>query len=831
VRAGSGGDAALEERVEALLAAHEAAEQRLLRPVAVSLAPGLAFGPYRLVEPLGEGGFGAVWRARQEEPVRREVALKVLRAASERGENLARFEIERQTLASLMHPGIARVYDGGSAHGRPWFALELIDGLEITTHVESTRASLAARLELFADVCRAIQHAHQRGVIHRDVKPSNVLVAVVDGVAHVKVIDFGIALVRGDEDWTRRTLTGQVLGTPGAMSPEQLAGARDVDTRADVYALGVLLYELLAGLPPFEHARLRERGPSEALRILREDDPPPPSLRVGLRGDSARARALRGELDWIVMRCLEKDRERRYGSVAELLGELERWRRGEPVLAGPPSRLYRARKFARRHALLLLAATVSALALLLGAGAAALEARRARRAETAAALAASEARTEGGRYQAIAEFFEHLLLSIDPAIARGRDTELLADVLARAERGLADGVERPPEVEATLRRAIGGAYAALAQYEPALEQLERALALRRAALGDEDPDTLQLAAEHAGVLGQAGQHRRSEALLAATLESARRVLGEDDPRTLAMLSNHSSLLRSLGRTSEALARMTELEERRARTLGPEHEDTLLVTNNLALALVDAGRLEEGAERLHRLMEVQVARHSEEHPRALAAMGNYATVLDDLGRLDEAEDLLQRVLALKLRLLEPAHPSVIVSQNNLAELLERVGRPEEALELFEEALANVRADTDQAARLFVNHSDCLRRLGRLEEALASAREARAAALASVGPAASLTRACDGRLADVLLETGELVEAEAAARRTLEGAEVDADAPPAERADARLRLGLVLAAQGRTDEARSALEAGLADAAAPRERREEAEAALARTRDGR
>ncbi|HEX6883586.1 MAG TPA: serine/threonine-protein kinase [Planctomycetota bacterium] len=831
VAAGSVGDVELRERVEALLSAHERAERRLARPAAPPLVPGLAFGPYRLVAPLGEGGFGAVWRARQEEPVRREVALKVLRVASERGENLARFEIERQTLASLTHPGIARVYDGGSAHGRPWFALELIEGLEITAHVERARAPLRTRLALFADVCRALQHAHQRGVIHRDVKPSNVLVAVVDGTPVVKVIDFGIALVQGDADWTRRTLTGQLLGTPGAMSPEQLAGARDVDTRADVYALGVLLYELLVGAPPFEHAWLRARGPSEALRILREEDPPRPSVRAALRGDSARARALRGELDWIVLRCLEKDRERRYGSVAELLGDLERQERGEPVLAGPPSRLYRARKFARRHALLLSALAVSVLALALGAGAATLEARRARRAERVAAQSAEAARLESGRFQAIAEFFEHVLLSIDPAIARGRDTALLGEVLERAARGLADRVERPPEVEATLRRAIGGAYAALAQYEPALEQLERALALRRAALGPEDPATLALAAEHAGVLGQAGKHQQAEALLSEMLPHARRVLGPDDPRTLSMLSNRSTLLRSLGRTSEAIALMTELEERRARTLGPEHEDTLLVTNNLALALVDAGRLAEGAERLRRLMELQVARLGEEHPRALAAMGNYATVLDDLGRLDECEALLARVLELKLRILEPAHPSVIVSQNNLASIVERAGRLEEALELYEQALAHVRPGTDQAARLFLNHSDCLRRLGRSTEAVASAREALASALDSVGPEASLTRACDGRLADALLAAGEPREAEEAARRAHDAAQADPDAPPAERADARLRLGLALAALGKGGEARAELEAGLADPAAPSERRQRAEEVLGEMGGGR
>ena len=459
------GDADLAARVGRLFSAHELAERRLGRASAPPLAAGTRLGPYTLVEPLGEGGFGVVWRARQESPVRRDVALKVLRGGAERRDGIARFELERQTLAALTHPGIARVYEGGSDHGRPWFAMELIDGVEITAFAERGDAPLEARLELFLDVCRAIQHAHQRGVIHRDIKPSNVLVSTVDGVPHVKVIDFGIAQVdpelRGD--WTRRTLTGQVLGTPSFMSPEQLTDARDVDTRSDVYALGVLLYELVAGVPPFAQAWLRERGPSEALRILREEDPPRPSARVASLGSTQRARELRGDLDWIVMRCLEKDRERRYATVADLGADVERHLRGEAVLAGPPSRLYRASKFARRHALALGALAAVLLALAAGTTFATVEMRRARRAQRAEAAAAARAQLEVERFQSIAEFLEHLLLSIDPAFAEGRDVSLLREILDRAASGIADRGDRPAVVEASLRRVIGGAYKSLAE--------------------------------------------------------------------------------------------------------------------------------------------------------------------------------------------------------------------------------------------------------------------------------------------------------------------------------------------------------------------------------
>ncbi len=829
VRAACAGDDGLSARVERLLAAHASAERRLAQPREGALAPGAVFGPYRLVEPIGEGGFGVVWRARQETPVRREVALKVLRSGAERGDGLARFELERQALAALTHPNVARVYEGGSERGRPWFAMEWIDGLEITAHVERARASVRERLRLFLDVCRAIQHAHQRGIIHRDIKPSNVLVCSVDGVSQVKVIDFGIAQVGAElrGDWTRRTLTGQVLGTPSYMSPEQLLDTRDVDTRSDVYSLGMLLYELLVGAAPFEPSWLRERGPSEALRILREQDPPRPSTRAtALAGPSAgRARELRGELDWIVMRCLEKDRERRYATVADLIADLERHALGQPVLAGPPSRIYRARKFARRHAFALGALTVTLLALLAGTTLATLEARRARRAERAELAAGTQARLEAERFQSIAEFLEHLLLSIDPAFAQGRDVTLLREILDRAASGIADRGDRPPEVEASLRRVIGGAYASLAEHDLALAQLERALELRRAALGADAPDTIELEGELAGVRMAAGELARAESLLGDALARARTVLGPDDARTLSLLSNFATLQRALGRPAQALELLSELEERRIRTLGREHDDTLLVSNNLALALEDAGRGEEAAERLGAILEVQLARHGERHPRTLAAMGNHASTLAGIGRTQEAEELLRRVLALKLELLEPAHPSVIVSRNNLANLLLGAGRQAEALEQIEAALAVVRADTDPHARLLVNQADGLRALGRTQEALASARRACAAAYASVGRDTPLARACEARLADTLLEAGASAEAEPLARGLLAALEADPEAGAGRRADARLRLGLVLAALGRTDEARAELERGLDEPESEPEWRRRAEAALA------
>ena len=830
VRDACGGDAALCSRVEDLLAASASADRRLsAQPLGLVLEAGTRLGPYQLVAPLGEGGFGVVWRARQEAPVRREVAIKVLRGVGN-ADGIARFEIERQALAALTHPGIARVYDGGTAHGRPWFAMELVEGEPITTWVRRHRASTRTRLALFLETCRAIQHAHQRGVIHRDVKPSNVLVGDVDGEPRVKVLDFGIARVEGElqGDWTRQTLTGQVLGTPGYMSPEQIRDTRDVDTRSDVYSLGVLLYELLVDVAPFDTTKLRERGPSEALRTLCEVDPPRPSARAASLGGAVaeRARELRGDLDWIVMCCLEKDRERRYPSVAGLIADVERHLRGEPVLAGPPSRVYRARKFARRHRLALGLSAATALALVGGTAWALLELQRARRAERAEAQAAASARLESERAQSIAEFLEHLLLSIDPAIARGRDVTLLREILDRAALGIADRGDRPPLVEASLRRIIGGAYASLGDHGPALEQLEQALALRREHLGDDAPETIELQGEVGGVLLLSGRLLEGEAMLAPALARARATFGEDDERTLTMLENHASAQRSLGRPEESLELLGELVERRARTLGPGHDSTLLALNNWALALSDAGRAEAALEPLRRIMEAQIARNTERHPRSLIAMNNYAGALQSVGRLDESEALVRRVLDLKRELLSPDHPSVIVSMNNLAKLLEQSGEHEEALRMLDAALELVQAGADQPPAPRMNRPDPARPPRRLAEAAQGARLARAVARETTGEDSPLSRACEDRLANALLDAGEAIEAEPFARRLYETLATDPRTSAESRANAMLRLGLVLALLGKDAEARALLTAGLADPAAADSWRERAAAALER-----
>ena len=440
-----GADTVRRSRIEALLAAYEKAGDFLQgsvldRAESPEEKPGGVIGRYTLVRKLGEGGCGTVHLAEQKVPVRRHVALKVIKLGMDTRAVITRFEGERQALAMMDHPDIARVFDAGATEaGRPYFAMEFVDGVPIAKFCDEHRLPLAARLTLFVRVCQALHHAHQKGIIHRDVKPSNLLVAMRDGEPAPKVIDFGIAKATQDRLTEHTLVTGvdQFIGTPAYMSPEQ-ADQRDgdIDIRTDVYALGVVLYELLTGRLPFEPRTLAHAGVDELRRLIRDTEPPRPSQRLAALSPAERATvaerrggasaplaaALRGDLDWIVTRCLEKDRSRRYGTVQELADDLRRHLRAEPVEARPPSTLYRTERFVARHRLACASAAALALSLVAGSVVSVRQAIRATRAEHAATAerdAANVARTDAQQRQQQAEkLISYLLGDVSPELKK-----------------------------------------------------------------------------------------------------------------------------------------------------------------------------------------------------------------------------------------------------------------------------------------------------------------------------------------------------------------------------------------------------------------------------
>jgi non-specific serine/threonine protein kinase/serine/threonine-protein kinase len=648
--------------VERLLAAHDRAT-RLLSDVGETMAAEPEplrtddrVGPYRVIERLGEGGMGVVYLAEQREPFRRQVALKVVKAGMDSRAILTRFEAERQALALMEHPNIARVLDAGTTeNARPFFAMELVHGEPITVYCDRHELSNRERIALFVHVCHAVQHAHQKGVIHRDLKPSNILVTLQDGRPVPKIIDFGIAKAVSAPltERTVHTHLGQILGTAEYMSPEQAEmGALDVDTRSDIYSLGTVLYELLTGSLPLSRETLRAAGYAEIQRIIREVEPPRPSTRVSTLGASAGdlakkrhtdvrrlTRELQRDLDWVLMRTLEKDRTRRYETASDVAAELERFLRDEPVLAGPPSVVYRARKLAARHKAGV-AIAASALAAIVVSGVALtwalVDSNRNRRELATALEGATLAQDETDAVQRfMARMFEMIRPENQGADVRVR--EMLDSASVRVDREFAEH----PLVAARTHYLLGELFEYVGAWRESRDHYAKCLEIRRRILGNEDRATLEAWKDWAEMLlwvGGPGTGQKSLQELGDALALAERRFGEEDTLTLDVMVSVGGAMTYQDRRDEA-EKVLRRALRVATSMRPPRRDLeCLVYNQLAIAVSGQGRHREAMALRRAEIAAATELYGARHPTTLTALHNLACSYRDLGDFAAAESL-------------------------------------------------------------------------------------------------------------------------------------------------------------------------------------------------
>ncbi len=712
-----GDDDRFRQRIEKLLQAHDKAGNFMEEPVAptadktgFSLPPtektGDKIGHYKLLQQIGEGGCGVVYMAEQEEPVRRRVALKVIKLGMDTKSVIARFEAERQALALMDHPNIAKVLDAGAtATGRPYFVMELVGGIKITDYCDQNNLPTKARLELFTQICRAIQHAHQKGIIHRDIKPSNILVALHDGLPIPKVIDFGIAKATGQRltDKTLFTAFEQFIGTPAYMSPEQAErGGLDVDTRSDIYALGVLLYELLTGQPPFDPKELLAAGLDEMCRTIREKEPDRPSTRLGTMLDAelttvARQRQieppklvhlLRGDLDWIVMKALEKDRTRRYETASGLATDIQHHLNNEPVAACPPSNLYRFQKLVRRNKLAFAATSAVIAALILGLGVSTWMFFGEKKARERAMAAERTAQTEATKSQQVARFLKDMLAGVGPSAALGRDTTMLRDILDKTTERVDQDLKDEPEVQAELLDTLGLTYIDLVEYAKAEAVQRKALGIRQKLFGNKHPDVARSLDNLVLVLERQRRLTEAETLAREALEMQKELLGGENQDIAASMDHLANIFFSQGNWSGAETMHRQALAIKRKLSGNDKDSGLAWSlNNLARVLWTEGKLDE-AETLNReALAIRKKLYGYEHPEVALSLRELGLVLNSQGKTAEAEPLVREALAMQRKILGDKHFEVAISLESLVTVLQRQGKLDEAASVCREAAEN------------------------------------------------------------------------------------------------------------------------------------------------